>query len=44
MQEFLQKLVRWLKTCSEATGMLAVAVEALLALFGRGPGFGFSAG
>jgi hypothetical protein len=42
MQDFLQKLVRWLKMCSEATGMLAVALEALLTLFGRGPGFGFA--
>lgn len=43
MQEFLQKLVRWLKACSEATGLVAAALEALLALFGRGPGFGFGA-
>jgi hypothetical protein len=44
MVEFLHRLLHWLKSGAEILGTLAVALEALLRLFGRGdPGFGFAA-
>jgi hypothetical protein len=42
--EFLHKLVRRLRSAADLMNVLAATIEALLGMFGGGPGFGFAAG
>jgi hypothetical protein len=42
--EFLHKLVRRLRAAADVCSTLATLIEAVLRMFGAGPGFGFAAG